>query len=215
MDHICVAAILPVHGFGILVPHGRQSLLRWPCFRHLKHLPSFMSKVLSSVVSLSMSMASGFRSCFGNVKVFFGASFLVSFAFPWPSMHWVFFQFPWKVFALSYHPWSVVGGFSLRRIGLCSPRGNVSLNRSMITANSSSPNWDINSLNLARCSSKLPSPIWRCFMASRASPGVSYGENNFLRLLINFLYDPKEILSPLATLSLITFLSRVRRLYLS
>ena len=182
MDHMCVAAILPVHGFGISVPRGGQSLLRWPCFRHMKHLPSFISKVLSSVVSLSMSMASGFCSRFGNVKVFLGASFFGLLVFPWPSTRWVFFQFAWKVFALSYHSWSVIGRFLLRRIGLCSPRGSISLNRSAIMGDSSSPDWDISSLNLARCSSKLPSPIQRCFMALRASPGASYGENNFLRL---------------------------------
>ena len=137
----------PFYQSMVLVPCGGQSLLRWPCFWHLKHLPSFISKVLFSVISLLMSMASGFRLHFGKVKVFFIISFLGLLAFPQPSICCVFFQFLWKVFALSYHPWSVVGGFSLRRIGLCSPWGSVSLNRSMIAADSSSPDWDIKSLN--------------------------------------------------------------------
>ena len=108
-------------------------------FPALKHLPSFISKVLSLVVSLSMSMALGFCSHFGNVKVFFGVSFLASLAFPLLNKPWDFLQFLWKVFTLLYHPWSVVGGFSLRRIGLFSPWGSVSLNKSTTAANLSSP----------------------------------------------------------------------------
>ena len=145
IDLMWVAAVLPVHGFSVSVPCGGQSLLRCPCFLHLKHLPSLISKVLFSVVSLSISMASGFYSRFGNMKIFFGVSFLVLVDFPQPSNCWDFFQFSWKVFALSYHPWSVVGRCSQMRIGLCSPRGNVSWNRSITAADSSNPDWDTNS----------------------------------------------------------------------
>ena len=72
-------------------------------------------------------------------------------------------------------------------------------------ADSLNPDWDTNSLNLARCSSKLPSPIQRCFMASRASPGASYGENDFSKLSKKIFDELKDMSSPLAELSLITF----------
>ena len=81
IDQMCVAAVLPVQGFGVSVPHGGQSLLRCPCFQHLKHLPSFINRVLSSVVSLSISIALGSR-CLGKEKVFLGVSFFVSIGFP-------------------------------------------------------------------------------------------------------------------------------------
>ena len=166
-----MAAVLPVHGFGVSVRglvcvwfRVGQSLLRCPCFLHLKHLPSFIKAVLSSVVSLSISMVLGSR-CFGNENVFFGASFLVSIGGPRPSTRCVFFQFPWNVLALSYHSCRVTRAFSLSRIGLWSPRGNVSQNKSATAADSSSPDCDTRSLNLAKCSSMLPSPSRRCFMA--------------------------------------------------
>ena len=138
INRMCVAAILPIQGFGISVPRGGQSLLRCPCFRHLKHLPSFINRVLSSVVSLSMSIALG-SHCPGKENVFLGVSFFISIGFPQPSTLWVFLQLPWKVFALSYHSCRVTGGFSLRSMGLWSPRGSVSRNRSATAADSSSP----------------------------------------------------------------------------
>ena len=118
---MCVAALLPFHGFGILVPCGGQSLPICPCFLHLKHLPSFMSWVLSLVISLSISIASGFCSCSGNMKFFFGVSFFGSGFFPWPNNYWDFLQFPWNVEALLYHPWSIVGGFLQMRMDCCRP----------------------------------------------------------------------------------------------
>ena len=188
-----MAAVLPVHGFGVLVCvlfcvwfRVGQSLLRCPCFLHLKHLPSFIKAVLSLVVNLSMSIALGSR-CFRNENVFFGASFFNSIGGPRPSTRWVFLQFLWNVLALSYHSSRVIGGFSLSKIGLWSPRGSVSQNKSATAAESLSPDCDIRSLNLARCSSMLPSPNRRCFMAYRASLGASYGKNDFSRLSIKLL----------------------------
>jgi hypothetical protein len=63
---MCEAADLPVH-FGVLVvvvdmvfcPLFGQSRLRCPNNLHLKHLPSFMRHVRSSIDILSMSMALG------------------------------------------------------------------------------------------------------------------------------------------------------------
>ena len=120
-----------------------------------------------------MSIAFGSR-CFGNANVFLGVSVFDSIGAR-PIICWVFFQLPWNALALSYHSSNVTGGFSLSRIGHWSPRGSVSLNRSATAAESSNPDCAMRSLNLARCSSIVPPPSLRCFMANKASPGASYG----------------------------------------
>ena len=180
--------------------HMGQSRLRCPCFLHLKHFPSFIKAVLSSVVNRSISIVFGSR-CFGNVNVFFGASFFDSIDGPRPSIRWVFLQLPWNALALSYHSSRVTGGFSLSSIGHWSPRGSVSRNRSVTAAESLSPDCDIRSLNLAKCSSMVPSPSLRCSMAYKALPGASYGWNDFSRLSMKFLYVPKVISLLAVTLS--------------
>jgi hypothetical protein len=75
---MCEAADLPVH-FGVLVvvvgvvfcPLFGQSQLRCPNNLHLKHLPSFMRRMRSSIDILSMSMA--FGSFFSGKENFFCA----------------------------------------------------------------------------------------------------------------------------------------------
>jgi hypothetical protein len=70
---ICEAVDLPVH-FGVVVvfcPLFGQSWLRCPNNLHLKHLPSFMRRVRSSIDKRSMSMALG--SFFSGKENFFCA----------------------------------------------------------------------------------------------------------------------------------------------
>jgi hypothetical protein len=84
---MCKAVDLQVH-FGVVgvvvlfCPLFGQSLLRCPNNLHLKHLPSFMRRVCSSIDILSMSMAlgsffSGKENCFcagGALEVVVGLS---------------------------------------------------------------------------------------------------------------------------------------------
>src|SRR5271168_2855013 len=145
----------------------------------MKHFPSFINFVRSSMLNESISIALGSFSLRKN-RLFEGP------AFPCPwfvlflpiiliiLLHW------WSNFvAHSYQSSNFFGGDLRVRICLCNGIANVSRKRLIMTGDDlSSFDLDTIILNLAICSSiELSFFIRRVFIFSRASPGESYGAN--------------------------------------
>ena len=111
-----------------------KSLLRCPCFPHLKQRPFFMASVLCSVIIVSTSIA--FGSFLEKFQCLFGSSFISFFSGVCPSILCIFLQVLSTCFAHLYHSSNLTSGLSNSIVFLCNFIGNVCLKQSIIERDS-------------------------------------------------------------------------------